>query len=349
MHPTVLPDEAAQHADVVCIGEAESYWRELIKDAKKGQLKPRYGPGERVNPFWSPPARTDLFKKKGYLVKNTLQTTRGCPFACDFCSVSQFFGRTYRFRPIKDIVQEVEKYVGQTIAFVDDNIIGNVKRAKELFKALIPYKIRWFSQASINLARDDELLDLAAKSGCIGVFIGFESLAEENLTAMNKRVNRLVPFEKAIAKIQSYGIAIEGAFIFGLDGDNEGVFHKTVKFAQRMKLAAAQFGILTPLPGTGLYQKLIKEGRIFDHDWSHYDISRVVFQPKLMSAQALQDGFSWAWKEFYSLPSIMKRLTFVPKKDIFPWLLNLAFRRSVKHSRLSKHPVIEGITPAASS
>lgn len=336
MHVTALPDEAQKHADAVCVGEAENYWQELIEDYKQKQLKPRYGPGERLTSFWTPFARRDLFKSDRYIIKNTLQTTRGCPFICDFCTVSQFFGRTYRFRPIADIVEEVKQFSNQLVAFVDDNIVGHFKRAKELFKALIPLNIKWVSQASINIAKDDELLELAAASGCIGLFIGFESLVDENLKAMRKNVNKISFFEKAIKKIHSYGIAIEGAFIFGLDEDNESVFKRTVKFAKRMRLEAAQFGILTPFPGTGLFKKLAEEKRIFDFNWSHYDIARVVFQPKKMSAQTLQDGFNWAWREFYSIPSIIRRLSFNKIKGNFPWVLNFAFRRSVKHSKVGQ-------------
>lgn len=336
IHPSALPDEAAEHADAVGVGEAESYWPQLIEDFKKGMLKACYGPGERLNPFWTPEARTDLFERSRYLLTNNLQTTRGCPFACNFCSVSHFFGRTYRFRPIDDILREVSRYKGKLVGFVDDNIIGNVKRAKELFRALLPYNIRWISQASINLGSDDELLALAAASGCTGVFIGLESLEEANIKAMNKRVNRIEGFERAIKKIQSYGIAIEGAFIFGLDEDDESIFERTVKFAKRMKLAAAQFGVLTPYPGTKLYQKLSEEGRIFDFNWAHYDISRVVYWPKKMSPQVLQEGFNWAWRQFYTYPSILKRLSFLKKQRAFTWALNFAFRSSVKHSRIGK-------------
>jgi len=336
MHVTALPDEAQKHADVVCVGEAENYWPELIEDFKNKQLKPRYGPGVRQPTFWTPMARRDLFKSDRYIIKNTLQTTRGCPFVCNFCTVSQFFGRTYRFRPIADIVKEVEQFSHQLVAFVDDNIVGHFKRAKELFKALIPLNIKWVSQASINIAKDEELLELAAASGCIGLFIGFESLVDENLQAMRKNVNKISFFEKAIKKIHSYGIAIEGAFIFGLDEDTNSVFKRTVNFAKRMRLEAAQFGILTPFPGTGLYKQLSEQKRIFDFKWSHYDIARVVFKPKKMTPQELQDGFNWAWKDFYSLPSIIRRLSFNKIKGNFPWVLNLAFRRSVKHSKVGQ-------------
>lgn len=340
MHPTALPDEAGQYADVVGIGEAEGFWPKLVEDARGGELKSRYGPCERQNPFWTPPARSDLFGDR-YRLKNMVQTTRGCPFRCNFCSVSKFFGRTYRFRHIPDILNELKQYRDQMVGFVDDNIMGmgHHKRAKELFRAIIKadLNIKWISQGSVDMARDEELLELAKESGCVGIFIGFESLMEENIKAIGKNVNRIEDYEKVIKTIHSYGIAIEGAFIFGLDGDDKTVFERTVKFAKRMKLAAAQFGVLTPFPGTDLYHKLMSEKRIFDFDWSHYDIGHAVFKPKKMDARTLEEETKRAWRDFYTIPSIAKRLLFSETPfGLFPWVLNIAFRRSIRWSQ--SHP-----------
>ncbi|MGB9859520.1 MAG: B12-binding domain-containing radical SAM protein, partial [Moorellaceae bacterium] len=266
-----------------------------------------------------------------YLVPDTVQTTRGCPFSCSFCTVSRFFGHQFRFRPVEEVVREVQALEGEVIAFVDDNIVGHPGYAKRLFKALAPLKIKWFSQGSLNIARDEELLRLAAESGCIGLFIGFESLSPANLQAIGKAVNRVEEYSAAIKKIHEHGIAIEGAFIFGFDEDDESIFERTVKFAQDNRLEAAQFGILTPFPGTPLREQLEREGRIINNDWAEYTISKVVFQPKRMSPETLQKGFNWAWQEFYSLSSISRRLGLVKKHAPILWALNLNIRKRFNH------------------
>lgn len=331
MHPSTLPEEAKAHADAVVIGEAEGSWPQLIEDLKNGSLKPFYRQRERLRLENMVIPRRDLLNRSRYLVPDTVQTTRGCPFACSFCTVSQFFGHEFRFRPVEEVVREVQALEGEVIAFVDDNIVGHPAYAKRLFKALAPLKIKWFSQGSLNIARDEDLLRLAAESGCIGLFIGFESLSPSNLKAVGKAVNRVEEYSAAIKKIHEYGIAIEGAFIFGFDEDDESIFERTVKFAQENRLEAAQFGILTPFPGTPLREQLEREGRIINNDWGEYTISKVVFEPKLMSPRTLQEGFNWAWQEFYSLGSISRRLGLVKKHAAILWALNLNIRKRFNH------------------
>jgi len=287
MHPSAMPDEALDHADAVVVGEAEEVWPGLLQDFEAGSMRQVYRGLGRHSLAGLPVPRRDLFKREKYLIPNTVQTTRGCPYACSFCAVSQFFGRSYRFRPVAEVVAELEDMAGQNVVIVDDNIVGNPGYAKELFNAIIPLRIKWFSQGSLNMAEDSELLDLAAQSGCMGMFIGFESLSPANLEFIKKKANHVQQYREAIAKIHSYGIAIEGAFIFGLDHDTSTVFKHTTRFARENRLEAAQFGILTPLPGTELYRMLEEEGRIICHDWSKYDISNVVFRPKNISAEVL--------------------------------------------------------------
>ncbi|MGB9662582.1 MAG: B12-binding domain-containing radical SAM protein [Moorellaceae bacterium] len=331
MHPSTLPEEAKTHADAVVIGEAEGTWPRLLEDLKNGNLQPYYR--QEAPPTLENMAvpRRDLLNRSRYLVPDTVQTTRGCPFSCSFCTVSRFFGHQFRFRPVEEVVREVQALEGEVIAFVDDNIVGHPGYAKRLFKALAPLKIKWFSQGSLNIARDEELLRLAAESGCIGLFIGFESLSPANLQAIGKAVNRVEEYSAAIKKIHEHGIAIEGAFIFGFDEDDESIFERTVKFAQDNRLEAAQFGILTPFPGTPLREQLEREGRIINNDWAEYTISKVVFQPKRMSPETLQKGFNWAWQEFYSLSSISRRLGLVKKHAPILWALNLNIRKRFNH------------------
>lgn len=334
MHPSALPEEAKEHADAVVIGEAENLWPTLLADFESGRLKPFYRAAQRPQLFGLVRPRRNLLVRERYLVPDTVQITRGCPFACSFCSVSQFFGHSYRFRPVEDVVAEIRELKelgGEVMGFVDDNIVGNPKYARRLFSALAPYKIKWFSQGSLNIARDEDLLRLAAASGCIGLFIGFESLSPANLKAIGKGVNLIEDFEDAIKRIHDHGIAIEGAFVFGLDGDDESIFERTLRFVQKNRLEAAQFGILTPFPGTPLRAELEAQGRILTSDWSQYTITNVVFEPKNMSPETLQQGFNWAWQEFYSLGSISRRLARVQQYRAILWALNLNIRKRFRN------------------
>lgn len=309
MHPTALPEEAATHADAVVVGEAEGVWERVLDDAARRRLRGIYRSAGRPALAGLPVPRRDLYRPGTYLCTATVQTSRGCPFACDFCSVTRFFGRTYRWRPVEEIVKEVQALRQRVVFFVDDNIFGAPARARELFRQLIPLKINWVGQSSINIAQNAELLRLAAQSGCRGLFVGLESLAPDNLRQMGKAfLNRVEDYREAIGRIQAHGIGVEGAFIFGLDGDDPGVFRRTVSFARRLGLAAAQFGILTPFPGTPLRERLEREGRIVDNGWSRYTISNVVYRPAGMAPEVLQNGFDWAYRSFYSYASIARRL-----------------------------------------
>lgn len=330
MHPSAVPEEALEHADSVVIGEAEGQWPRLVEDFQAGRMQRIYRGKQRYPLAGLPQPRRDLWDPARYLVPNTVQTTRGCPFACSFCAVSQFFGRTFRHRPVEEVVREVASLPGGPVGFVDDNIIASAAYARKLFRALIPLNIRWFSQGSLNLADDEELLDLAARSGCVGMFIGLESLTQANLECLGKRVNRVERFRGAIEKIHRFGIAVEGAFIFGLDNDDAGIFKRTVDFARRCRLEAAQFSILTPLPGTPLFRELKEQGRIMNKDWSRYNFANVVYRPVSMPAERLQEGFRWAWRKFYSYPSILSRIGWRLRKNrTILWALNLNFRRRV--------------------
>jgi radical SAM superfamily enzyme YgiQ (UPF0313 family) len=325
-HPSTLPDEASQHADAVVIGEAEGIWPNLIKDFKSNKLQKVYRQRERPSLVNLPIPRRDLFAKGAYYVTNTLSATRGCPYSCSFCSVTSLFGRTIRCRPVEEVLKEIEILnQREFIVFVDDNIVGNPKYAKELFRALIPYKIKWVSQASVTVARDGELLRLAAASGCLDLFIGFETLSPANLAAVGKKVNIVDEYETVIKKIHSHGIAIHGFFILGLDEDDEEVFKRTLHFAQKMRLESAQFAWPVPYPGTAFYESLDKTGRIVTKDWSQYE-SNLVFEPKLMSRETLQQRRYWVWRKFYSLPSIWRRVGIVRRNLRSLWAANLYFR-----------------------
>jgi radical SAM superfamily enzyme YgiQ (UPF0313 family) len=308
-HPTWVSQEAAQHADAVCIGEAEGLWPQILADFAAGQLKPYYRSETRPTQWGYPHPRRDLLQSKPYFFKNTMQTTRGCPYDCEFCAVTTFYGRTYRSRPVEDVIAEVKSLEGAAgfVVFVDDNIIGNPAYAKELFRRLIPLRRKWVSHASINIVRDKELLALAAQSGCYGLLIGFESLSPANIREIGKAQNKVEEYKEAVKKIHDHGIGIDGSFIFGFDEDNPGVFERTVKFIKDVRMDAANLFTRTPFPGTRLYAKMETNGQIIDHDWSHYDLHHVVFRPRNMTPEELLQGIYDAYKGIYSLPSIIKR------------------------------------------
>jgi radical SAM superfamily enzyme YgiQ (UPF0313 family) len=325
-HASSLPHEAKEYVDAVVIGEAENVWEGLIEDYKKGCLKSFYKKDSFCSMERLPFPRLDLLRKEAYMTVNCVQTTRGCPHQCDFCHVTHFFGKTYRCRPVGEVIEEVERLDGEFVVFIDDNIAGNRRYARELFTQLKPLKKKWASQASMTLTRDPELLKLAAESGCVSLFMGVESLSTENLKEVNKTFNRVSQFDEAMKALHDHDIMVLAGFIFGLDHDDEGVFERTLRFCERNRIELPTFFILTPLPGTALFQRMETEGRLLHKDWGQYNGATVVFKPKLMTEETLQRGFNWACKEGYSWNSIFKRV-FHPQQRFFTRVVsNIAYR-----------------------
>ena len=331
VHPSLYPEEAMQHADAIAIGEAETTWVPLLRDFQRGQMKPVYRFSGYPALEGLPLPRRDLLKRGAYLTTNTIQTTRGCPFQCDFCSVTDFFGKTYRCRPLPEVMREIETLnLDRPLVFVDDNIIGRPTYAQQLFEAMIPYKVRWGSQCSINLAHHPKLMTAAKKSGCVAMFIGIESISQTNLNEVNKRVNHVDEYFDAIQKIHDHGIAINAGFILGMDHDDESVFERTLEFLEKTKIEYATFHILTPVPGTPLYRRMEADGRIIDRDWSKYNGGYTVFQPRLMSPEALEDGYYWTYHQFYSMRSIYNRVVEPKIETFYKLALNFAYKRMIK-------------------
>lgn len=340
-HVSALPQEGLRYADAVVIGEAEGAWERLMDDFIKGgreNLKKIYKNEKLPDLSKIPFPRWDILKKDKYIVDKVLHLTRGCPYNCSFCSVTQLFGRRIRSRPVEKVVDFIKAHKGKGLkgrlfVFLDDNIMGNKKYAKQLFKALIPLKIIWMSQASVNAAYDEELLKLASESGCKALFIGFESISKGALKEVGKSQNRVDFYKEAIKRFHKYGIFLHGAFIFGMDDHGEDIFKRTVDFILKTKLDSAQFSILTPLPGTRFHQEVEAEGRIIDRDWSNYDCGHVVFKPKKMSPAQLDAGMAWAYVKTFSLPSIFKRLSGVFsggrwKYTLLLFAFNLYYRKT---------------------
>jgi radical SAM superfamily enzyme YgiQ (UPF0313 family) len=342
-HASSLPSEAKEHVDAVVIGEAENVWEGLIEDLKNGCLKPFYKADAFCSMERLPFPRLDLLRKDAYMTINCVQTSRGCPHQCDFCHVTHFFGKTYRCRPVEEVIEEVKRLEGDFLVFIDDNIAGNRPYAKEFFTRLKPLKKKWASQASMTLTRDPELLQLAAESGCVSLFIGVESLSSENLKDVNKSFNRAHQFEEAMKALHDCDIMILAGFIFGLDHDDEGVFERTLRFCERNRIELPSFFVLTPLPGTALYRRMESEGRLLHKDWAQYNGATVVFKPRLMTEETLQRGFNWACKEGYSWGSIFKRV-FHPQQRFFTRLVsNIAYRSIAQRTPESTLPSLSRI------
>ena len=309
-HPTLVPDEVQQYTDSVAIGDAENIWPEIVRDARAGQLRPRYQSAvapalENLRP------NRNIFPGKRYNAMRLVQFGRGCRFACDFCSIHAFYGSTLHHRCLENVVAEVSSLRQSYLLFVDDNLFVNESQAEALFRALIPLKVHWVCQTSIDLAQNNRLLELMARSGCIAVFIGFESLKEANLEQMRKKWNvKQGDFASAVRQFYEHGIMVCGSFVFGYDYDSLADFDCTLDFALRSKLALAQFNPLFPTPGTPLYARLQAERRLLYKNWwldDDYRYGQAVFEPKNMSASELTEGCFRLRREFNSYTSIFQR------------------------------------------
>lgn len=315
-HASMLPEEAINHADAVAVGEAEALMPSIINDFRNGQLEKIYKIEESERPgLDSLPVPHWHRLNLDFYFNPTIQTMRGCPFFCEFCTVRVHWGAKYRYKPVEKVAAEVKSLKNQFgrntfFMIVDDDVAANRKRSKELFKALIPLDIQWMSQGSIAMAQDDEYLDLMTKSGGTRIIMGLESISESNLEQMKKNpANKLSEYSKNLEKIQSYGVGIIGAFVFGFDDDDVSCFDNTANFIIDHHIALPQLFALTPFPGTALAKRLDEEGRILTKDWKRYTGSMVLFQPKLMSPQELEDGYYYTIQKVYSYKSIWKRLT----------------------------------------
>ncbi|HIE27726.1 TPA: B12-binding domain-containing radical SAM protein [Candidatus Poribacteria bacterium] len=307
-HATAAPHEAKEHADAVVIGEADNLWRDIIADYRKGGLKEFYKapapPDLRGLPF----PRLDLLKRGKYRIANVVQASRGCPFNCDFCFLPFYYGGGIRYRPVEDVAEEIAALEGKLVIFWDENIVGNPEYAKKLFRALIPHKKLWLSQSTATIVQDKELLSLAAKSGCIGLYIGFETTSSASLNAANKLHNKELVCKDVVDKLHDHGITVMAGMVHGFDTDDKTIFERTVEFVNKVNLDGVSPSVLTPYPGTKLYQRLRQEDRIIDNDWSYYDCDHVVFRPKLMTPEELFSGNNWVRQECHTAKSILKRL-----------------------------------------
>ena len=333
IHPSALPEEALQHASIVCRGDAEATLPRALDDLAAGRARRVYDWAEQPDaPIATP--RKDLLDPTEYLVFNPIQTTRGCPHGCSFCTTPAVFGRKFRQRSIADIVEEMaeahERFRTRVFIFSDDDVAGNHAWALELFRRLEPLKIRWASQCDILIANNDRLLAAMRDSGCTGVILGLESPRAQTLRESGKRYVRAETYLQKIRKIRAYGISIWGSFIFGFDTDCWSDCRDAVRFAQRADLCMSCYPILTPYPGTAIFQQYRREGRLLTTDWDQYNGATVVFQPKRMTVQQLRHAQMAAFLEFYAPRSTFKRLKLLPLKRN-SYLANVAIYRGLTY------------------
>lgn len=305
IHPTVLPEEALQHADVVVQGPGGLAWQQILKDFKNGELKQIYD-GHSM-PRSNVSLEREIVESKSVYSIATVQTSEGCPNNCNFCSVKLMHPGFHRYK-LDEIIEDITSIKGKYISFVDDNLWGNKKFAKALFKEMAGLGKQWISQAPISIAQDEELLRLAAEAGCVGVYIGIDSVIEESLKAANKRKLDVRKISEYIRRIQDHGISVEAGVIFGFDNEDTSVFERTIEFYDNTTVNSLNLHILTPYPGTQLMETLEGEGRILHHNWNYYDTQHVVFKPTKMTAGELQEGYEWAWKQTFSWGRIGKRI-----------------------------------------
>lgn len=358
IHVSMMPEEALNYADAIVIGEAESVWSTLIADFEQGRMKSKYN-GALMPLVESPLPRMDLYHP-GYAF-GSVQTTRGCPMSCDFCSVHTFNGHKYRPRPVMDVVDELERIPQQNVYFVDDNFIGYTKksaaRVVELCKEIIRRGIKkdWLCAASMNIADHDEVLKYAAEAGCKMVFLGIESELVDQLETANKTTNLKIGtehFNEVYQKIHAHGIAVLGAFIYGLDTDTAETMQNRTRYMMNADIDAMQASILTPLPGTPLYDRMKAEGRLlftnYPDDWARYDFVEVVFQPRSMSPETLTSEIKKNWNVLYDEKNLKKKFLNALKKtknaEAALWsynsnlhYFNLVFEGDKAHRSLRDH------------
>jgi len=324
IHPSMCPDEAALYCHTVVVGEAENIWRNLLEDAQNGQLKPLYQAENYADLKQSPiPDRSQL--SKNMYLTDILQTTKGCPFHCEFCSVHAFDGQKIRTKTVEQVIREINNIKEsadifkkkKAIFFADDNILSKKSFAIEMIDALKPLNINWMCQASINISQEDDLLQKMSDSGCGAIFIGFESISEKNLSSMDKAINRQFDYRKAIDKIQSYGILVHSSFIVGYENDTPESFDELINFIEETNLLIPVINILTPFPGTQLFKRFEKEGRIVTKDWQLYDTKHVVFQPENLSIEQLSSGYKKMVKSVYSFEAILRKMKHYWKIDFW--------------------------------
>ncbi len=337
-HVTLDPDEGAQHADAIVIGPAESVWGLVLEDLERGRLQPRYA-GSSGASWASPQPDRSLYARHNYGAIRLVESSRGCPFACEFCAVSAFYGRRFTARPIDAVVEDIRRSAARVVFLVDDNLGADPMRLRHLCEALTPLRIHWASQVAVNVADDEALLRALRKSGCEGVLIGFESLDPASLAAMHKPVTGgAARYDQALDRLRRHGLSVYGTFVFGYDGDTPASFTESLEFAVRQQLFFAAFNQLLPFPGTPLYARLRAEGRLLRERWwldPDYRFGDVAFRPERLSPDELTALCNDCRRRFYGWSNLLRRVEFranlsTPLRAITYLIQNLVARREVE-------------------
>ena len=334
------PETARPHFDALCIGPAEGHWPRLMDDLGRGELKREYvtPPDFRGEDLAAPSFRNALPSQ--CLYGNIIAASRGCPFACDFCynSTPALRGR-YLHRTVESVMDEIRAKGVRHVMFIDDNFIGDLAFARALMEAMRPLRLRWNAAVSANIVDHPDLLDLMRETGCRSLFIGFESINAESVSGVHKRQNDVARYEKLVGMLHDRGIMVNASFVFGLDSDGPTVFRDTLDWVVRNRIETVTSHILTPYPGTALYERMRAEGRLTDDDLSHYDTAHVVFRPKGMSAEELYDGYLWIYREVYSWRNILRRTPKTLSQFVPYYLFNLFYRKYGRFTERLGHAI----------
>jgi radical SAM superfamily enzyme YgiQ (UPF0313 family) len=354
IHPTIVPDEALEHADAVVVGEAEGIWPQLVSDAALGQMQRIYRADKTIALDGLPIPRRDLLPGSHYQGRVPMpigvETSRGCPFDCEFCCIGQSLGSQYRVRPVHEVIAEIESIESPHLFFVDDALALNRDSAKKLFTEMIPLGKRWLAQGTVSLAEDPELLGLMKRAGCLGLLVGFESVQKDTQDEVSKIRNLKVGYDEAMHRFHNEGFGILGCFVFGFDFENKDVFDQTLEFIMKSHMDCVQLRILTPYPGTRLYKRLINEDRLFVHDWwlHGYPPDTLLYQPQGMTADELINGFARLNRQAYTFGAMTKRFFGMSpwKRTLFGCMvyagINLSTRKRYLKSLKNPQPFAGG-------
>ena len=344
VHPSFMPQEALGHCDAVVIGEAELVIEKLLDDLEQGAMRGTYRADRLHTMAGLPLPRYELIKRNRYVNRTFVQTSRGCHQGCTFCAEPLMNGLKVRYRPLDEVIREVETCGARTISINDADFFGTPEHAKQVMRALRGRGIHWQAGVTSRLAQDDRMLELAAASGCTLLSIGFESISPDTLKSVHKEVNRPETYAALVEKVHSYGIMVFGLFMFGFDGDGPAVFQQTARFNIEADYDACAYSVLTPYPGTLTWYEMKKAGRIVCYDWDKYDQANVVYRPAQMSGDELRLGHIGAYDTFYAPASLARRFPYWSQRSRLQWSVYNLFMK--KGAATDRKAAVAAATPA---
>jgi radical SAM superfamily enzyme YgiQ (UPF0313 family) len=324
-HPTLMADEAQQHADSVVVGLAEETWPQLLRDFKAGNAQKRYH-ARYTGELSCPPPRRDLFPRLGYLPMPTVIANRGCPNHCAYCVVNQADYSRCVVRPIPEVIDEIRSLRARRIMFLDPNLVANREYAKNLFQALTQLKLKWMALAPSDVTEDKELFDLMIRSGCEGLMIGFESFSQASMDHSGKKFNQVKRYKETVDTLHQCGLAVSGCFVLGFDDDTPEILSRTAETVYEIGIDFPRYALLTPFPGSRLFARFKADGRLLTEDWSRYDSQHVVFRPRHVSPEQLQKIFNDTIRQSYSYRHVFHRAQIAPHSQFLSLMANWGMR-----------------------